>query len=164
MKMFLTGCILAAGVAVACLPAGVAAHALRAAHEQQGDVILVRFAYSDGKGPEFAAVRVTAADGTEFQNGRTDARGRFAFVPDAPGTWRISVTDGMGHKVEHAVDVAVPGTPNETARPDSAEAALPLPLRAALGLSLLANLALLASLFRRRGSARQLSPASGKHA
>ena len=152
MKKILMGCLLAACGGMACLPSSAGAHALRAVHERQGEAVLVRFAYSDDRGAEFAAVRVTGADGKEFQNGRTDARGRFAFIPDAPGVWRITVADGMGHKVEHAVEVAATGKPAATAADDAGSSA-GLPLRAGLGLSLLANLALAACLLRRRKAA-----------
>lgn len=153
MKKLLTGCLLAVCGGMACLPTAVEAHALRAVHEQQGEAILARFAYSDDRATEFAAVRVIGADGKEFQNGRTDARGRFAFVPDAPGTWRIIVADGMGHKVDHPVEVVAPGKPAATAGADKTETSAGLPMRAGLGLSLLANLALAACLLRRRKAA-----------
>lgn len=153
MKKILMGCLLAACGGMACLPSSAGAHALRAVHERQGEAVLVRFAYSDDRGAEFAAVRVIGADGKEFQNGRTDARGRFAFIPDAAGTWRITVTDGMGHKVEHAVEVAAAGSPAEAAGTDGGNTEQSLPLRAGLGLSLLANLALAACLLRRRKAA-----------
>ena len=155
MKKILMGCLLAACGGMACLPSSAGAHALRAVHERQGEAVLVRFAYSDDRGAEFAAVRVIGADGKEFQNGRTDARGRFAFIPDAAGTWRITVTDGMCHKVEHAVEVAATGKPAATAATaaDDTGSSAGLPLRAGLGLSLLANLALAACLLRRRKAA-----------
>lgn len=143
---------LACCAALPLAPRTTEAHALRAVHERQGESVLVRFAYSDDKAPEFAAVRVLGADGQEFQNGRTDARGRFAFVPDAPGLWRIIITDGMGHKTEHPVEVGPADAPAVTPPADDAPAAS-LPLRAGLGLSLLANLALLIALLRRRGKA-----------
>lgn len=150
-KRFLPLLALACCVALPLSPCAAQAHALRAAHERQGETVLVRFAYSDGKAPPFAAVRVLGADGREFQNGRTDARGRFAFVPDAPGRWRIHISDGMGHKTEHAVDIAATDAPAAApAAPAAADAPAALPLRAGLGLSLLANLALLIALSRRR--------------
>ena len=153
MKKLLTGCLLTVCGGMTCLPTAVEAHALRAVHEQQGEAILARFAYSDDRATEFAAVRVIGADGKEFQNGRTDARGRFAFVPDAPGTWRIIVADGMGHKVDHPVEVVAPGKPAAAAGADKTETSAGLPMRAGLGLSLLANLALAACLLRRRKAA-----------
>ena len=36
----------------------------------------------------------------EFQTGRTDANGVFAFVPDTAGEWGFIVDDGMGHRKE----------------------------------------------------------------
>lgn len=153
MKKLLTGCLLAACGSMACLPTAIEAHALRAAHEQQGKTILVRFAYSDDRGAEFASVRVIGADGKEFQNGRTDARGCFAFAPDAAGTWRIIVADGMGHKVDHPVEVADPGAPADTAGAYKTETSDSLPVRVGLGLSLLANIVLIPYLLRRRKSA-----------
>ena len=142
------------------------AHALYAAHTWQGTVALVQFAYAGGSVPTYAKVEVySPADAkVEFQNGRTDAQGRFAFMPDTPGQWRIIMADNMGHRVEHAVDVspsqgsaqiaAQTSGPN-TDKP-AANGATPgvgefsVPLRVLLGLSLLANMALGAAVLRRR--------------
>ena len=142
------------------------AHALYAAHSWQGTVALVQFAYAGGAVPTYAKVEVySPADAkVEFQNGRTDAQGRFAFMPDTPGQWRIIMADNMGHRVEHAVDVspsqgsaqiaAQTSGPN-TDKP-AATGATPgvgefsVPLRVLLGLSLLANMALGAAVLRRR--------------
>lgn len=41
----------------------------------------------------------------EFQNGRTDGQGIFAFCPHQSGEWRMEVNDGRGHKVNALVDV-----------------------------------------------------------
>ena len=142
------------------------AHALYAAHTWQGAVALVQFAYAGGSVPTYAKVEVySPADAkVEFQNGRTDAQGRFAFMPDTPGQWRIIMADNMGHRVEHAVDVspsqgsaqiaAQTSGPN-TDKP-AANGATPgvgefsVPLRVLLGLSLLANMALGTAVLRRR--------------
>ncbi|MTJ94168.1 MAG: hypothetical protein F8N36_15105 [Desulfovibrio sp.] len=136
------------------------AHALYAAHSWQGTVALVQFAYAGGEVPTYAKVEVySPADAkVEFQNGRTDAQGRFAFMPDAAGQWRIIMADNMGHRVEHTVEVAADqGSPQISGQNGgkSAAAASPgvggfsVPLRIVLGLSLLANLALGAVLLRR---------------
>ena len=142
------------------------AHALYAAHSWQGTVALVQFAYAGGQVPTYAKVEVygPADANVEFQNGRTDAQGRFAFMPDTPGQWRIIMADNMGHRVEHAVDVspsqgsaqiaAQTSGPN-TDKP-AATGATPgvgefsVPLRVLLGLSLLANMALGTAVLRRR--------------
>ena len=154
------------------------AHALYAAHTWQGSVTLVQFAYAGGQVPTYAKVEVySPADAkVEFQNGRTDAHGRFAFMPDTSGQWRIVMADNMGHRVEHAVDVspaqgsaqvaaqgAAQGTAQGTARgvgPNTDKPAVTgvipgvgefsVPLRVLLGLSLLANMALGAAVLRRR--------------
>ena len=137
------------------------AHALYAAHTWQGSVALVQFAYAGGEVPTYAKVEVySPADAkVEFQNGRTDAQGRFAFMPDTAGQWRIIMADNMGHRVEHPVEVGArqegtqasdqnTGKPAPVASPGVGE--FSVPLRIVLGLSLLANLALGAAVLRRR--------------
>ena len=135
------------------------AHALYAAHTWQGTVALVQFAYAGGEKPTYAKVEVySPADSkVEFQNGRTDAQGRFAFMPDAPGQWRIIMADNMGHRVEHAVDVSADPTAQQADVKNAGDAAatpgvggFSIPLRILLGLSIIANIALAAALLRRR--------------
>ena len=134
------------------------AHALYAAHSWQGTVALVQFAYAGGQVPTYAKVEVygPADANVEFQNGRTDAQGRFAFMPDTPGQWRIIMADNMGHRVEHAVDVgAGQGAAQNQGKPSAAVASpgvggFAMPLRILLGLSLLANMALGSAALRRR--------------
>ena len=154
------------------------AHALRAAEIPQGQAVVMQFAYSTGEVPAYANVEVYGPTdaGMEFQNGRTDAQGRFAFVPNAPGQWRVIMADNMGHRVEHAVDVSpaqgsAQGATREGAQETAqgiAQGAAPntdkpattgatpgvgefsVPLRVLLGLSLLANMALGAAVLRRR--------------
>ena len=136
------------------------AHALYAAHTWQGTVALVQFAYAGGEKPTYAKVEVySPADSkVEFQNGRTDAQGRFAFMPDAQGQWRIIMADNLGHRVEHAVDVSADPTAQQAAGQNAGNAAaaapgvggFSMPLRVLLGLSIIANIALAAALLRRR--------------
>lgn len=47
----------------------------------------------------FARVEVYAPrnDSIEFANGRTDMDGRFAFVPDRPGQWRVKLVMESDH-------------------------------------------------------------------
>ena len=150
------------------------AHALYAAHTWQGSVTLVQFAYAGGQVPTYAKVEVySPADAkVEFQNGRTDAHGRFAFMPDTSGQWRIVMADNMGHRVEHAVDVSPAQGSAQIAEQGAAQGSaqdvgpstdkpavtgvspgvgeFSVPLRVLLGLSLLANMALGAAVLRRR--------------
>ena len=138
------------------------AHALYADHTWQGTVALVQFAYAGGAVPTYAKVEVySPADAkVEFQNGRTDAQGRFAFMPDTPGPWRIIMADNMGHRVEHAVDAsagqrAAQISAQNQGKPSAAVTSpgvggFALPLRVLLGLSLLANMALGVAALRRK--------------
>ena len=138
------------------------AHALYAAHTWQGSVVLVQFAYAGGDQPTYAKVEVySPADAkVEFQNGRTDAQGRFAFMPDTPGQWRIIMADNMGHRVEHAVEVSPDQSSMQGAAKNADKAAatvatpgvggFSMPLRILLGLSLIANMALGIAVLRRR--------------
>lgn len=61
----------------------------------------VRFGYAGGEPMSYVEAKVFGPESPpdlEFQNGRTDARGVFAFVPDRPGHWRVEVRDNLGHK------------------------------------------------------------------
>ena len=132
------------------------AHALRAAEIPQGQAVVMQFAYSTGEVPAYANVEVycPADTGMEFQNGRTDAQGRFAFVPNAPGQWRVIMADNMGHRVVHETTVAENGGAAPTA--DAAADAwgrFATPLRALLGVSLLLNLGTMSVLWRQRRKA-----------
>ncbi|OXS29781.1 MAG: hypothetical protein BCS36_05800 [Desulfovibrio sp. MES5] len=131
-------------------------HALRAAEIPQEQAVVMQFAYSTGEVPAFANVEVygPADAGMEFQNGRTDAQGRFAFVPNAPGQWRVIMADNMGHRVVHETTVAENGGAAPTA--DAAADAwgrFATPLRAFLGVSLLLNLGTMSVLWRQRRKA-----------
>jgi hypothetical protein len=44
-----------------------------------------------------------------FQVGSTDPLGRFAFVPDTTGTWKVTVDDGMGHLAACEIEVGPHG-------------------------------------------------------
>ncbi|MGE0083911.1 MAG: hypothetical protein AB7S75_05770 [Desulfococcaceae bacterium] len=69
--------------------------------------VTAEFYYSDGEPMSYAEVLVFSPEDekTEYQNGRTDRKGRFAFCPDTPGTWRIEASDGMGHKAVAGAEV-----------------------------------------------------------
>ncbi|WP_022661329.1 hypothetical protein [Paucidesulfovibrio longus] len=82
------------------------AHGIRRIHYEQTATV-IETAFSDGTTASFAQVLIYAPGGgdTEFQNGRTDARGRFAFLPDRPGVWRVKVDAGMGHGFDMEIEV-----------------------------------------------------------
>ncbi len=85
--------------------------------------VVLEFQYATGDPAAYAAIKIYApADATtstespqdspkvEYQNGRTDASGRFSFVPDSPGTWTVIMTDGQGHRSEAAIEYSLPLT------------------------------------------------------
>lgn len=128
-------------------------HALRAVEIPHDNAIVMQFAYSTGEVPAFAKVEVYSPTDAamEFQNGRTDTQGRFAFVPNAPGQWRVIMADNMGHRIEHETTVAHGGGTSPTAGAAAdAWGGFATPLRALLGASLLLNLGTVAALWRRR--------------
>ncbi len=57
--------------------------------------------YDNGRPMAFCDVVVVspANPDNEYQSGITDPAGRFAFVPDTNGVWKVTVDDGMGHLV-----------------------------------------------------------------
>lgn len=96
------------------LPLFLVAIALSWAHDLQlstgasVEAVVVVANYGGTAAASFAQFSVysPAKPQTEFQTGRLDALGRFAFLPNAPGRWRIVVDDEMGHRQETTVDWA----------------------------------------------------------
>jgi nickel transport protein len=126
------------------------AHGLFASVVQYPSVVL-RFEYSSGEPLAYAEVRIFAPETSdvEYQNGRTDAGGRFAFMPNRSGKWSIACSDGMGHRVHKEIDI------DESDRPASDAAAPsggpPRWLVTLLGISLIANAAGLMRWIKSRG-------------
>lgn len=123
------------------LPAQAQAHALLAKNILvRHDVAVMEFIYSGDEPAGFSLVKIFSPNNAtvEFQNGRTDARGRFAFSPDTAGTWTAIVTDGMGHKVSHELEIPEAEASGKTLAPERKEASMPL--RIALGISIIANI------------------------
>ncbi len=112
--------------------------------------ITVESFYSDKEPMRYAEVLLYGPSDQEieYQNGRTDQNGRFAFVPDREGTWRLNISDGMGHLMKTDIEVqkpqaSVPAAGKNQIVEDYQSSGLTTPLKAALGVSLIANLALL---------------------
>ena len=63
--------------------------------------MVIRVEYDDGEPMGYAEVKIFSPDDqkVEYQNGRTDKMGRFAFFPSKGGEWKITISDGMGHGV-----------------------------------------------------------------
>ena len=141
------------------------------AHTLEGELLpaacgaaAVRFTYSSGETARFIKVEVYSPENreTEFQNCRTDLLGRAVFIPDTPGEWLLVASDNQGHRTEYSVSVRATEKSGQAESQTDAQktgentaqslevnqAAEPAPtnkaLKAALGLSLILNLAFLA--------------------
>ncbi|GAB7023240.1 hypothetical protein [Salidesulfovibrio brasiliensis] len=139
LTMVLTGLTLIPAV-------DAAAHGLGHRLLESGQATVFETSYSTGEPVAYGEVLVYGpGEGkAEYQNGRTDANGRFAFVPNADGRWNVVVDAGMGHR--HTFDVEV----DESGRVVSREVKQGTMIPALLGVSLLANLGLAGLLLRRR--------------
>ncbi|MDR0409701.1 MAG: hypothetical protein LBH18_04815 [Spirochaetaceae bacterium] len=111
---------------------------------EEKPVRAVYFKYSTGDPVSFAKIKLyppsTRDKNVESLVSITDRNGFFCFSPDEAGEWRVDMEDGMGHK--GTINVAVScSVVEEAAAAENKPAAgrVPLPLGAALGLSLLAN-------------------------
>ena len=116
--------------------------------------VAVRFGYAGGEPMSYTEVKVFGPQSEpdlEFQNGRTDARGVFAFVPDRHGIWTIEARDESGHRGAFEVPVAQDGTVPVGGTQAVAQGGLATMVKVLLGLSLLCNMALAAATARRRG-------------
>jgi nickel transport protein len=71
------------------------------------DAVIVKVGYDDGEPMSYAEVKIFSPfeRDIEYQNGRTDRNGCFAFFPDQAGEWKVIVNDGMGHGVVTEVPV-----------------------------------------------------------
>jgi nickel transport protein len=99
--------------ALALMAAVASAHELNVGYEATSRGVFVRAVYGESEPCAYAGVLIySPADAkSEFQNGRTDARGRFSFQPDQPGSWRFVIDDEQGHRKELWIQVNEAGAP-----------------------------------------------------
>ncbi|MFO7559300.1 MAG: carboxypeptidase-like regulatory domain-containing protein [Desulfobacterales bacterium] len=101
-------CFFAACLWVLVIPFNAFAHGTDYRLIGKDAVVAAEFFYSDNTPMQYADVLVFSPenDKVEYQNGRTDQNGRFAFLAETPGKWHIKVNDGMGHAVRATVTVS----------------------------------------------------------
>jgi nickel transport protein len=87
----------------------LAASGMAHAHGMYHDIakkqaVVVAAGFDDGEPASYAEVKIYSPDGgeIEYQKGRTDRNGCFAFVPDRSGEWKITIDGGMGHRINAA--------------------------------------------------------------
>lgn len=110
--------------------------------------------YSSGEPVAYGEVVIFGPedDVVEFQNGRTDKHGVFAFIPDGSGIWNVEVNAGMGHKLSFEMsvtpqDAVVNEQTNTSGKIDSGFSKT---LRAILGISILFNIVFLIARIKRK--------------
>jgi nickel transport protein len=95
-------------ISLALRPQSAAAHGTGHRIRDARAAIVVEFIYADHNPMPYAEVLVfsPADKEIEYQNGRTDRKGRFAFYPNIPGVWRIQADDGLGHLERVSIEIA----------------------------------------------------------
>ncbi|RLB10909.1 MAG: hypothetical protein DRG27_02205 [Deltaproteobacteria bacterium] len=85
-------------------PASVYAHGVMGKIGKGGIVVTAQ--YDTGEPMSYAKVEISAPNSKlPFQSGRTDRNGRFCFLPDTAGTWKVVVDDEIGHRLELEIPV-----------------------------------------------------------
>ena len=120
----------------------------------------LEFFYSTGEKMSYREAKVFSPNDGKFavQSGRTDENGRFAFIPDTAGEWRVIVRDEEGHQCEAKINITqeflndknheknIPESNNDNNLPRGIE----LFVRAVLGVSIIFNLAMIIKIYRRK--------------
>lgn len=113
--------------------------------------VALEFLYSTGEMMSYRETKVYAPDDDKIaaQAGRTDEFGRFAFVPNKTGEWRVVVTDEEGHRAEAKINITQEFLDLDNENKNNSANNLnqnlisgkEMYIRAALGVSLLFNIA-----------------------
>lgn len=134
------------------IAASASAHGVEAL-SVDGAARAVEIRYSTGEPMAYAEIKVYSPSSPDIEviAGFADRNGRYAFLPDEEGDWRLEATDGMGHKaaliVSHTLGDKIAA---------SIGGKSPLYMRALLGVSLILNIfALYSFLTRRKRRAHQ---------
>lgn len=112
----------------------------------QFEAVALEFIYSTGEAMSYREARVFSPNDEKFayQSGRTDEKGRFAFVPDTPGKWRVIVRDEEGHQCTAEIVISDKGEGVSESEIQSAVInSTEILIRSLLGVSLIFNIALI---------------------
>ena len=110
--------------------------------------IPLEFFYSTGEKMSYREAKVFSPNDSKFavQSGRTDENGRFAFIPDVLGEWRVIVQDEEGHRCEAKINITEEFFTNENKimnEQNNSPKGFELFIRALLGVSLIFNIVIL---------------------
>mgnify|MGYP007101824793 CR=1 FL=1 len=138
-----------------CFCAGVLfAHGVGYREASEKSVAL-EFFYSTGEKMSYREARVFSPKDSQFaiQTGRTDELGRFAFIPDCEGMWRVIVRDEEGHQANAEINITPEFLQNNIS-PETQNNIFSdkfgIMIRALLGVSLIFNIAAFVKIFSRR--------------
>ena len=112
----------------------------------QIEAVALEFMYSTGETMSYREARVFSPNDEKFayQSGRTDEKGRFAFVPDSPGKWRVIVRDEEGHQCTAEIVISDKGEGvSESEKQSAIINSTEIFMRAILGVSLIFNIAMI---------------------
>ncbi len=114
--------------------------------------VALEFMYSTGEAMSYREARVFSPNDEKFsyQSGRTDEKGRYSFVPDTPGKWRVIVRDEEGHQCTAEIDITPenlnPGNESaKTTQPSTILDSYEIFIRSLLGVSIIFNIAMIIS-------------------
>jgi len=126
-------------LATACLALPAAAHEVTS-EVVRDRAVAVRALAHDGAALADATAEVfsPSSDAIPSWRGRTDRNGWIAFVPDAPGRWRVRVVDATGHGIVTPVDVPAPGAAATSPAGAPAPSAMATLARPLIGVALVA--------------------------
>ena len=119
---------------------GTAAHWLDSSKDQ---TLSIAFSYSTGEPMAAVKINVYGPNKTKFITAQTDRNGKFAFLPDQPGLWRVEAYDADGHK-------AVAAKMFQSITTTSKDPTNYYWLKGLLGLSLILNIFVLIRTIRQR--------------
>lgn len=139
-RIFFVGLAVMAGLIF--FPAHAHSHGVGYRHSEL-KAIPLEFFYSTGEKMSYCEARVFSPNDEKFaaQTGRTDEQGRFAFVPDSAGEWRVIVRDNEGHQCTASITVgeSLSASQSASSLPQGTE----LFIRALLGVSVIFNAAMI---------------------
>ncbi len=112
--------------------------------------VALEFMYSTGEAMSYREAKVFSPSDEKFayQSGRTDEKGRYSFVPDSPGVWRVIVRDEEGHQCTAEINITAENfSPKNESQTQTQPSTIPnsteIFIRSLLGVSLIFNIALI---------------------
>ena len=108
--------------------------------------VALEFMYSTGEKMSYREAKVYSPKDEKyaFQSGGTDEVGRFAFVPDVAGTWRVIVRDEEGHQCTAEIEITADDEDKALSHEEiGLYGGTELLVRALLGVSIIFNISML---------------------